>query len=198
MDYNGTLLSFEGIEGCGKTTQIQMLSKALTDSGYNVTCLREPGGTKFGEKLRSAILASDEPLAPAAEAMLFASSRAQLLHQVILPKLQNQKNIVILDRFIDSSFVYQGIARNMGIDQIEKIHSISPLTTRPDLTFYLRIDFEKSLERQRLRNGEKDYFEKLRSVGFSVQEIDYTKKIAPEKVERFCLMKGEILPVCFK
>jgi dTMP kinase len=193
MNYNGTLISFEGIEGCGKTTQIQMLAKALTDLGYQVTCLREPGGTKFGEKLRAAILASDEPLCPTAEAMLFASSRAQLIQQIILPNLQNSQQIVILDRFIDSSFVYQGTARKMGIEQIEKIHSIQPLTIRPDLTFYLRINFEKSLERQKLRNGEKDYFEK-ESESFYQNLINGFEQLLHLYPHRIKAVNGDQIP----
>jgi dTMP kinase len=186
MKFDGTLISFEGIEGCGKTTQIQLTSQALTQAGYQVLCLREPGGTKFGEKLRKAILESEEALCPTAEAMLFASSRAQLIEQIILPNLQHERQIVILDRFIDSSFVYQGIARKMGIEQIEKIHSISPLTIRPSVTFYLKINFAQSLERQRLRNNQKDYFEKENEdfyknliAGFDQLTHMYPKRIIP-------------------
>lgn len=157
---NGKLISFEGIEGSGKSTQIEKLKKHYEDSGHKVLCLREPGGTTFGENLRSAILSSSVKIDPYAEALLFASSRAQLLQEKIIPFLNDAKNIVLVDRFIDSSFAYQGHARGLGIDNIEKIHSIFPLSIRPDKTFYLKIDLHCSMERQKKRGNTKDYFEK--------------------------------------
>ena len=95
-------LSFEGIEGSGKSTQLKILQSYLEGLGYRVIILREPGGTNYGEKLREAILASEEALHPIAEAYLFASSRAQLLKQVVLKELSVEKTVVICDRYIDS------------------------------------------------------------------------------------------------
>ena len=113
--YNN-LISFEGIDGCGKTTQIQALKHHLENLGYNVLCLREPGGTSFGEKLREAILESSNKILPISEAYLFASSRAQLLSELVIPFIsKTNKNICILDRFIHSSIAYQGFARNLGV-----------------------------------------------------------------------------------
>ena len=112
------LISFEGIDGCGKTTQIQALKDYLENLGYNVLCLREPGGTKFGEKLREAILDSTSKILPISEAYLFASSRAQLLNDLVVPFITaSRKNICILDRFIHSSAAYQGFARKPGYRQ---------------------------------------------------------------------------------
>ncbi|MCO4756046.1 MAG: dTMP kinase, partial [Bacteriovoracaceae bacterium] len=104
-------ISFEGIEGSGKTTQITTLKHALENQGYKVTLLREPGGTPFGEKMREAILSSEENISPVAEACLMAASRAQLLEKRIVPLLETPGNIVIVDRYIDSSLAYQGSAR---------------------------------------------------------------------------------------
>jgi dTMP kinase len=157
---NSRLFSFEGIEGSGKSTQIQILKNYLTDLGYEVLLLREPGGTSFGEGLRSAILNSSSPLTPISEAYLFASSRAQLIQEKILPFLENEKHIVILDRYIDSSMAYQGNARGLGMDTILNIHSISPLNIMPNKTFYLSITMEESMRRQDSRGNQKDYFEK--------------------------------------
>lgn len=105
-DTNSLLLSFEGIEGSGKSTQIKKLSEYLSSQGKKVYCFREPGGTTFGEKLRSAILNSETSIDPIAEAHLFASARAQLLAQEILPKLKQDNTVIILDRYIDSSIAY--------------------------------------------------------------------------------------------
>lgn len=155
----GLFFSFEGIEGSGKSTQIQVLSQYLNERGYQTSVLREPGGTIFGEKLREAILSSKESLSSLAEAHLFASARAQLLHEKIIPKLKNPKNVVLLDRYIDSSFAYQGVARGLGIDEILRIHHTYPLCLFPHVTFYLAISPEDSLKRQEARGQEKDYFE---------------------------------------
>ena len=154
------LISFEGIEGSGKTTQIKLLSAELTKRGYNILCLREPGGTEFGEQLRASILNSKTQIHPLAEAHLFAASRMQLIHEKILPFLDSPENIVILDRFIDSSFAYQGIARKLGIQTVIDIHQHPPLNLMPDITFYLDIPLGTSFKRQETRGHEKDYFEK--------------------------------------
>ncbi|OFZ21417.1 MAG: dTMP kinase [Bdellovibrionales bacterium RIFOXYA1_FULL_36_14] len=152
-------LSFEGIEGAGKSTQINTASNFLKSAGYDVLLLREPGGTEFGERLRSAILNSQKDLHPLSEAFLFASSRAQLLYEVILPKLKQDGTAVICDRYIDSSIAYQGYARKLGTQTVLEIHGHHPLTIVPHQTFYIKISPQTSLERQKIRNQKKDYFE---------------------------------------
>jgi dTMP kinase len=177
--------SFEGIEGSGKSTQIQRLKEYLENQGYNVLLLREPGGTEFGESLRTAILESEHKIAPLAEAYLFASSRCQLLTQKILPHLKKEKSVVILDRYIDSSIAYQGFARELGANLIEDIHSYHPLNIVPEMTFYLKIDLETSMQRQQSRGNEKDYFEKENNLfytklinGYDLCASTYKKRIA--------------------
>jgi dTMP kinase len=157
---NTFLISFEGIEGSGKSTQIKSFTEYLKSRGQSVHYFREPGGTKFGEKLRQAILESDSPIHPLAEANLFAASRAQLLSQKVIPLLEQENQIVILDRFIDSSLAYQGEARQLGMETILDLHKRYPLNLTPHCTFYLKIDLQTSLARQKARGDEKDYFEK--------------------------------------
>lgn len=152
-------LSFEGIEGAGKSTQIVKLKNYLESKNYRVIVLREPGGTPFGEKMRQAILETKTEITPLAEAHLFASSRAQLLSEVILKELETPNTIVICDRYIDSSIAYQGHSRGLGIASVLDIHRAFPLNLLPHVTFYLKINVETSEVRQKIRNAPKDYFE---------------------------------------
>lgn len=152
-------LSFEGIEGAGKSTQITRLKSYLEEKNFRVLILREPGGTPFGEKLRQAILETKTEITPLAEAHLFAASRSQLLTEVIMKELSVPNTIIICDRYIDSSLVYQGHSRGLGVAEVLEIHNIFPLNLVPHLTFYLRIGVETSEKRQKMRNAPKDYFE---------------------------------------
>lgn len=152
-------LSFEGIEGSGKTTQLKTAEDFLKSRGKRVMILREPGGTLFGEKLREAILGSTVPLNPLAECHLFLASRAQLLHEKVLPFLLVPDSVVILDRYVDSTLAYQGYARGLGVDTILTLHQHNPLNLLPHRTYFLDIDLRTSMERQSKRGNEKDYFE---------------------------------------
>jgi dTMP kinase len=183
---NSYFISFEGIEGSGKSTQIQSFAQELERQGYTVHCLREPGGTSFGEKLRQAMLGSDVKIHPLAEAMLFMSARTQILSEKVLPALEQEKTVVILDRYIDSTIVYQGIAGQLGLEQVLKHHATAPLNLVPNITFYLDIPLEVSLERQKLRGQEKDYFES-QDHNFYQKLIDGYRMVAhnfPRRVKR--------------
>ena len=162
-------LSFEGIEGAGKSTQIIKLKNYLEEKNFRVLVLREPGGTPFGEKMRQAILETKTEITPLAEAHLFASSRAQLLEEVILKELATPNTVIICDRYIDSSLVYQGHSRGLGVAEVLNIHNVFPLNLVPHLTFYLRINVETSEKRQKMRNAPKDYFE--------AKGVDFYKKL---------------------
>jgi dTMP kinase len=183
------LISFEGIEGSGKSTQIKNLCQYFESLGKSVYQFREPGGTKFGEKLRSAILESEIKIDPIAEAHLFASARAQLLTQEIMPKLKEKNTVVILDRYIDSSIAYQASARGLGLNTILNIHRDSPLNIMPNCTIYLRIDLETSLARQSARGNEKDYFEK-ENQNFYQKLIDGYDMAAQTFKERILIIDG--------
>ena len=152
-------LSFEGIEGSGKTTQLKFVEEELKNRGKRVLILREPGGTTFGEKLREAILQSSVPLHPLAECHLFLASRAQILEEKILPFLLVPGSVVILDRYVDSTLAYQGFARGLGLETILTLHQFAPLNLLPHRTYFLDIGLETSMERQKARGQEKDYFE---------------------------------------
>lgn len=159
LEGQGLFISFEGIEGSGKTTQIGLLEEAIKAQGRRLLRLREPGGTEFGEKLRGAILNQSTPLDAMAETALFVASRAQLLHEKILPFLNDPRAVVIVDRYVDSTLVYQGEARGKSTAALWSWHQFAPLNTLPHFTFFLDIDVDVSLARQAARGQEKDYFE---------------------------------------
>jgi dTMP kinase len=186
-------LSLEGIEGSGKSTQIKNLEKILTDKGYRVLTLREPGGTEFGEKLREAILKSSTPLHPLAECHLFLASRAQLLEEKILPFLLVPKSVVILDRYIDSTMAYQGKARHLGLETVLELHRHDPLNLLPHRTYFLDISLETSHERQAKRGQEKDYFESEKSE-FYANLIDGYKEMARIFPERILTVDASTTP----
>jgi dTMP kinase len=180
------LISFEGIEGAGKSSQIIQLKNFLEKKNFRVIILREPGGTSFGEKLRQAILENKSDICPLAEAHLFASSRAQLMTEVTMKELSAPNTIVIYDRFIDSSLAYQGHARGLGISEVLEIHNIFPLNLVPHLTFYLYIDVETSIERQKIRNSTKDYFESKGEAFYKklIVGYDMALELVPRRIKR--------------
>lgn len=177
-------ISFEGIEGAGKSTQIELLESYLTKKGLNVTTLREPGGTFIGEKLREAILTSSDELSPLTETFIFLSSRIELLKRKILPLLSQKKSVVILDRYIDSTLSYQGKGRHLGFETILNLHSIPPLNLLPHKTFFLNIDEKTSQIRQKKRGDEKDYFERENSDFYHLIHDGFHElsQIFPERI----------------
>lgn len=183
-------LSIEGIEGSGKSTQIKIIEDYLKAKGIRVLTLREPGGTKFGEKLREAILNSDVPLDPLAECHLFLASRAQLLREKILPFLLQPKSVVILDRYIDSTLAYQGKARSLGYETILNLHQNNPLNLVPHRTYFLDISLETSMERQNKRGSVKDYFESQKQE-FYQNLLDGYREIAQLFSERILTINAE-------
>ena len=203
-------LSFEGIEGAGKSTQIVSAKEYLESQGFRVLILREPGGTPFGEKLRQAILNSKSELEPISEAYLFASSRAQLLTEVTLKELNTPGTVIIYDRYLDSSIAYQGIARGLGVETILNIHNVFPLNLIPHKTFYLKISPETSFGRQRIRNAPKDYFESRGKDFYEnlVAGYDMSCELFPDRIsvidgsrnleEVFVSIKEELNKLIFK
>jgi dTMP kinase len=138
-------LTFEGLDGSGKTTQAELLAEALRGDGRDVVLTREPGGTELGEQIRSLLLESNE-VSPWAEAALFAAARAELVEEVIAPALQAGKDVVC-DRYIDSSLAYQGMARDLGVDRILELNLEATRGLLPDRTFLVLVDPEVARRR---------------------------------------------------
>jgi len=140
-------ISFEGLDGCGKTTQAAMLADALELEGREVVRVREPGGTPTGERIRELLLDPAARIGPAAEALLYAAARAQLVHDVIAPAL-DRGSVVIADRFIDSSLAYQGVGRGLGLEEILAVNQLATGGLMPDATLLLRLDLDEASRRR--------------------------------------------------
>lgn len=165
---NGIFISFEGPDGSGKTTQINMLREYLETTGRDVVIVREPGGTKISEKIRNVILDIDNNgMNPVCEALLYAASRAQLTQEVIIPAL-NKGKVVICDRFVDSSIVYQGIARGLGEEMVGNINRYATSGKVPDITFLISISPEEGIRRKH-NERELDRLE--------LEHIDFHRKV---------------------
>jgi dTMP kinase len=147
----GLFVTFEGIDRSGKTTQAGLLVDAL---GTEALGVREPGGTPAGEKVRELLKDPSVALSPEAEALLFAAARSELVAEVILPALEEGK-VVVSDRFLDSSLAYQGGARGLGIEDVERVNHFAVRGLKPDLTFLL----ELSPADAAARAGDNDRFE---------------------------------------
>jgi dTMP kinase len=152
----GYFITFEGLDGSGKTTQLRRLAAALEAEGHKVVTLRQPGGTALGDRIRSILLDSKSeaafgPIAPAAEMSLMFADRAQSIAEIILPALA-AGSIVLCDRYTDSSEAYQGGGRQLGSERILAMHAAACDNLQPDLTILLLPSLEASLKRARRRN----------------------------------------------
>lgn len=145
----GLFIVMEGPDGSGKTTQINLLKEYLEEAGYECLITREPGGTVIGEEIRQLILNPEhKEMSPVTEMLLYAASRAQLVHEVIGPALEEGK-IVISDRFVDSSIVYQGIARKLGISTVSAVNAPGIGIYRPDEIFFIDLSEAEGLRRKK-------------------------------------------------
>src|SRR5262249_40867687 len=144
----GIFITFEGSEGCGKSTQIARLAESLKQQGKRVLAVREPGSTAIGEQIRHILKYSEHSgaMTPEAELLLFAASRAQLVREVLLPALE-EGAIVIADRFWDSTTVYQGVARKIDAAAVAKINVFAVGNCIPDITFVLDMDASRAFDR---------------------------------------------------
>ena len=138
-------VTFEGLDGSGKTTQLELLRRHLEDSGRDVVVTREPGGTKLGERLRELLLHGPD-MAPWAEAALFAAARAELVERVILPARDRGAD-VLCDRYVDSSLAYQGIARGLGLEAVLELNLAAVQGVMPDRTFLLLVNRARAAKR---------------------------------------------------
>jgi dTMP kinase len=184
MPIAGRFITFEGGEGAGKSTQLTRLAERLRASGAQVVSLREPGGTPFGEKMRDVLKQPGSVIRPAAEALLFAACRAQLVAEVVAPALASGQ-VVLCDRFIDSTLAYQSGGRGLDRALIESANRLACGPVRPDLTILLDLDPASGLGRASVRDqGQADRFEVL-GAGFHQQVRALYHALAKEEPARF-------------
>lgn len=177
----GLFITFEGGDGCGKTTQIKLLDEYLRLKGYQTLLTREPGSKGLGIKLREILLNYDGDVSPRAESFLFLADRAQHVDCIIKPALENGV-IVLCDRHTDSTVAYQGYGRGLDLEQIHNLNSIATNGLKPDLTIVLDVDVETSqkrvgAEKDRMESAGIEFFERVRK-GF----LEIAKQ-EPERVK---------------
>ena len=170
----GCFITMEGVDGSGKTTQLQLTARYLLDRGYEVVTTREPGGTKLAERIRNVVLDADAAVNPRTEVLLYLAARAEHVEKVIRPALEEGKpaleagKIVLCDRFADSTMVYQGFVRGVEIDKVKALCAFAADNVQPELTILLDAAPEALLQR-RADRGVQDRFEQ--------EGLDFQKKV---------------------
>ncbi len=182
------LITFEGIEGSGKTTQIELLYNHLKEKGYEVIKTREPGGTTFGEALRRIFLHENLNILPLSELLVFMAMRAQHVEELIMPALKDGK-VVLCDRFVDASYAYQGYGRGIDLGIIETLNRLVTKGIRPNLTILLDCTVNKGLKRKAAFNNVMDRFEK-EDIAFHQRIKDAYLTLSKEEPKRFLVIDG--------
>lgn len=178
-------ITFEGADGCGKTTQLKLLAEYLVQKGYDVVITREPGAVGLGEKIREILLNYEGEVSSRAEAFLFLADRSQHIDNLIKPSI-NQGKIVLCDRHTDSTVAYQGYGRGQDLERIRLLNEIAVDNVVPDLTFVFDIDVETSMSRV---GNEKDRMESA-GVEFHNRVRDGYLKIASENTRRIRVLNS--------
>jgi dTMP kinase len=193
----GAFITFEGSEGCGKSTQVKRLATRLEQAGIRTLVTREPGGTAIGEKIRDLLQFAPESFAmtPETEVLLFEASRAQLVRETIRPAL-DQGTVVISDRFFDSTTVYQGVARKLSPEIVATLNAFAVGDAQPDVTFILDIDVGTARTRLLRRVRSVDVKDRMESqpVEFYERVCQGYRELAKREPDRFFIIDGTQSP----
>lgn len=192
MERKGKFITFEGCDGCGKSTQLAMFSQYLTEHNIPHVFTREPGGGKISEAIREILLSGKNmEMTDECEALLYAAARVQHLHDKVQPALEDGK-LVICDRYVDSSFAYQAYARGLGEDFIGKINAFALEHYKPDLTIFIDLTPEAAF----LRKHGADENDRLEQAGLAFHQRVYAgyKKLAENDSERIVCVDGQKTP----
>ena len=183
MVKRGYFITFEGADGCGKTTQLELLAQYLKEKNKEVIITREPGARGLGEKIREILLNYDGEVSDRCESFLFLADRAQHIDMIVNPAVKAGK-IVLCDRHIDSSVAYQGYGRGLDVEQIDRLNMLATNGKRPDLTLVFDIDVETSMKRV---GKEKDRMESAGVEFFNRVREGYLE-LAKQEPERICVL----------
>lgn len=189
------LITFEGLDGAGKSTQIERLRRTLEEQGRFVVITREPGGTDIGDAIRTLLLDPDQQqMAPRAEALLYAASRAQLLHQVVRPALARGE-MVLCDRYVDASLAYQGAGLEIGVEDVIRANLFATEGLRPDLTFLFDVSVSMSQSRVHESRGDvpPDRIERRNSAYFQRVRNEFMR-IAADESDRVVVLDATRSP----
>ncbi len=192
MKDHAAFISFEGTEGSGKTTQMRLLVKRLREEGFRVMENQEPGATTIGSQIRRILLdPAHQEMAPETEMLLMFASRTQAAAEIIRPALE-LGDIVVSDRFTDSTLAYQGAGRGLGFDKVLELHRLALGTLLPDLTICVQLDVEVGLSRAHQRNALSDAEARLdrQSLDFHLRVAEGYRKIAALEPQRFRMIDG--------
>lgn len=200
----GKLIVFEGPDGSGKTTIIKKVNESLSQQGYKLRLVREPGGTEISEKIREIIIDNEnKSMSAKTESLLFAASRAQLVEEKIKPALEDGE-IILCDRYVLSSLTYQGVGRNLGIEEVKSINDFATGDIRPNLTIFFNIDYKTALVRKRenfsadrLENEDFDFHKKIFNAYLDladkynddIKQVDATRSIEQVSSDVLSLIK---------
>ncbi len=183
QEHNGTFITFEGIDGCGKSTQLELFSLYLSERGIRYELIREPGGTVIGEKIREILLDKmNTGMSAETELLLFEASRSQIVREIILPALR-EGAVVICDRFSDSTTAYQGYGRGIDIGSVKALNDYATSGLKPDITFLFDISAEAASRRMGIRERESDRLDS-ESREFAGRVRNGYIKLAEEEPER--------------
>lgn len=196
-------ITFEGADGCGKTTQIELVNKYLQEKGYKTLVTREPGAKGLGEKLREILLNYEGEVSPNCESFLFLADRAQHVDCIIKPALKNN-TIVLCDRHTDSTIAYQGYGRQLNIQEIKKLNDIAVNGLKPDLTIVFDIDVETSMQRvgktkDRMESAGMEFFNRVRNgyLAIAQEEPNRVKVInSADTIENIHTKVVELVEKC--
>ena len=186
-------ITFEGIDGSGKSTQCQLLKDSLEKKGYKVLVTREPGGTKTAEAIRNVLLHIHEPIEAMTEVFLYCAARVEHLEKIILPKLA-EGYIVISDRFYDSTIAYQGGGRGLGFEKMIEINKVFIEKATPDLTFFIDTNLmtiEKRMDKKELDRMEKEGMTFMKKVRQGYLDLIASEE-AKVKISRFATVDGDL------
>ena len=192
MGKRGVFITIEGMDGCGKSTQMRRLAKRLIASGHEVIETAEPGGTQIGSKIRNILLDSaNTELSPRAELLLYFAARAQNVDELILPALE-RGSIVLSDRFTDSSLAYQGCGRGLGAETVLALDRIACRGLKPDLTLLIDIDLVTSQARAEARNRRSQRTDRMeeQTAVFYKKVRDAYAALAAAEPDRFRIIDG--------